>query len=428
MARTLYSFVLYLLTPLILVRLLWRSLPAPAYRHRWRERFGRVPAIRGDGEVIWVHSVSVGETLAAIPLIEALGERYPGAAIAVTTMTPTGSERVRAVFGDRVYHVYAPYDLPHAIARFLGRLRPRMLIIMETELWPNLIHACRQRHIPVVLANARLSAKSAAGYRRFARLTRPMLESLSVVAAQTRDDGERFLKLGLPVDTLRVTGNIKFDLKLDEQRRALAGELDKRWRGSPPRPIWLAASTHRGEEAMILAAHRRLLAEYPSLLLVLVPRHPERFDEVASLCREQGFVVVRRSSGESPGPDHQVLLGDTMGELPVFFGACDLAFVGGSLVPVGGHNMIEPAAWGVPVVSGPHLFNFAEASKLLADNGGMKVCADPQALVGEVGHWLGDAGARRAAGVAAREVAEANRGALARLLGVISRQMPARSQ
>ena len=423
MARLAYSLLFYLLTPFIFLRLLWRSRRAPAYRKRWGERLGWVPSIGASRQVIWVHSVSVGETLAAVPMIKALQQRYPDALLAVTTMTPTGSARVAAEFGDSVYHVYAPYDLPCAVNRFLRRVRPQLLVIMETELWPNLIHYCRQHGTPVVVANARLSEKSAKGYRRFAALTVPMLAKVNRVAAQHRDDGARFQSLGLSDGQLAITGNIKFDLSIDETLVHRAEVLRAEWRGSEGRPVWLVASTHSGEEEVVLRAFAQLLTVFPSLLLVLVPRHPERFQGVAQLCESLGFRTVKRSLGDIPGESDQILLGDTMGELLLFFGACDIAFVGGSLVPVGGHNLIEPAAWQKPVISGPHLFNFSEASRLLQDAGGMAVCADEKALADEVRRLLDSPESAEAMATAAKQVADNNRGALQRLLEVIEHQL-----
>lgn len=417
-ARLLYSLLLYLLLPAILLRLCWRALRAPAYARRWGERFGRVAPL--SGPVIWVHAVSVGETLAALPLIRRLQAAQPQARLLVTTTTPTGSALVRAQLGDDVAHCYAPYDFPHAVRRFLDRVQPGLVIVMETELWPNLLHGCAQRGIPVVLANARLSARSAAGYARVAALTRPMLATLTRVAAQTRDDGERFLALGLPPERLHVTGNIKFDLELDAALRERARILRDEWRGSRARPIWLAASTHEGEDEPVLAAHRRLLATRPDALLVLVPRHPERFARVHALCARQGLRTLRRSAGKPPAADTQVLLGDTLGELLAFCGVVDLVFVGGSLVPVGGHNLIEPAAWARPVLAGPHLVNFAEVAAGLQAAGGLRICADGVALAAAVVALCDQPERRALMGEAAHAVAEANRGALARLLAVIT--------
>ena len=356
-------------------------------------------------------------------MIRRLQRSYPDHVIAVTTTTPTGSDRVRAMLGDSVYHCYAPYDLPGAVERTLRRLRPRCLIIMETELWPNLVHCCARRKVPVVVANARLSERSARGYARFGVLTAPMLAKIATVAAQYPEDGERFRRLGLAAGKLETTGNIKFDIVLSPEQQREAERLSGEWRGAQGRPVWLAASTHQGEEEIILEAFGRIRRFSPATLLVLVPRHPDRFNAVADLCRQRGFVTARRSAGELPGEDTAILLGDTMGELPVFYGACDLAFVGGSLTPVGGHNLLEPAAWKKPVLSGPHLFNFAEISNLLKRSGGLTICADEGALAGAVLELLESPTALRARGEAGRAVVENNRGAMDKLLAIVARQM-----
>jgi 3-deoxy-D-manno-octulosonic-acid transferase len=316
-ARLLYTLLFYCLTPFIFLRLLLRSRKAPAYRLRWGERLGFVPRLDAE-QVIWVHSVSVGETLAAVPMIKLLQQRNPQAQLVVTTMTPTGSERVKASFGGSVYHVYAPYDMPDAVSRFIRRVKPDKLIIMETELWPNLIAGCHKYNVPVLVANARLSAKSAIGYGKVAALTRSIFSHLTCVAAQTVEDGERFKQLGLCADKLQVTGNIKFDLDLDQAVQDKAAQLRQEWQGEDSRPIFLVASTHRGEDAFLLAAHQQILLTHPDLLLVLVPRHPERFNEIAELCRSQGFSIVRRSLGQIPKSSDQILLGDSMGELLAF--------------------------------------------------------------------------------------------------------------
>lgn len=422
-ALAIYSLLFYLLTPLILLRLLWRGQKAPEYRQRWAERFGFVPAIESGRQVIWVHSVSVGETLAAVPMIKQLQVRHPDALLVVTTMTPTGSARVKAVFGSSVYHVYAPYDLPDVLHRFLSRIHPDVLVIMETELWPNLVHRCRDRDIPIVVANARLSEKSARGYQQFSVLTLPMLQRINCIAAQHEDDGERFLGLGLNEHQLVVTGNIKFDLSLDDEIKTRAQSLKAQWQGDSKRPVLLVASTHRGEDEIILDSFEQIRLSFPELLLVMVPRHPERFDEVFQCCSNRGLQVIRRSSGEPPSLEDQVLLGDTMGELLLFFGACDIAFVGGSLVPVGGHNLIEPAAWKVPVLSGPHLFNFSEASRLLLEAKGMAVCEGVNVIAHQVTELLQNPASAVQMGAAAKLVADNNRGALDQLLDIIERQL-----
>ncbi|BFM14006.1 lipid IV(A) 3-deoxy-D-manno-octulosonic acid transferase [Maricurvus nonylphenolicus] len=418
--RYLYTAFFYLITPFILLRLLWRSRLAPAYAKRWQERFGFFGHVRAQ-DSIWVHAVSVGETLAALPMIKSLMQRYPDTPIVVTTTTPTGSERVKAALGDSVLHVYAPYDMPGCVGRFLNRVQPKLAIIMETELWPNTVAACHRRGIPVVLANARLSAKSAKGYQRFSALAAPMLSQLSVVGAQHHDDAQRFYDLGLSQQQCQVTGSIKFDITLGEELRSAAQDLHNDWADCSGRPILLAASTHLGEDEKVLQGFHRILEQQPTTLLVLVPRHPERFDKVADLCRQQ-FTIQRRSEGGRIEGGTQVLVGDTMGEMMTFFGACDMAFMGGSWIESGGHNMIEPAAWGKPVFTGPSLFNFAEVSRLLIEAEGMGVVDTPEALASEVCRLIENPDQAKAMGENALAVADANRGALDRLLAIIDQQ------
>jgi len=414
MNRTLYTLLLHLALPLIALRLYLRGRQAPAYRQRIVERFAfKLPPLKPGG--IWVHAVSVGESIAAAPLIRALRERHPELPITVTCMTPTGSERIRALFGDRVQHCYLPYDLPWAAARFLDRLQPRLAVIMETELWPNHIHQCAQRGIPTVLANARLSERSARGYARLKGLTRPMLAEMSWIAAQTEAEAERFRQLGARPECVSVTGSIKFDLSIDPELKPLAQVLRASW-GATNRPVWIAASTHAGEDEIVLAAHRQLLAERPDSLLILVPRHPERFENVHVLCQREGFSTVRRSSGRPLGEGDQVLLGDTMGELLFLYALADVAFVGGSLVPNGGHNLLEPAALGLPVLSGPQLFNFLEIAAQLREAGALQEVRDAVSLSTALRQLLEDGEQCRIMVSGGVQVLAANQGALQRLL------------
>ncbi|EAS48010.1 3-deoxy-D-manno-octulosonic-acid transferase [marine gamma proteobacterium HTCC2207] len=422
MFRFIYSVVFYLITPLIILRLVIRGLAAPNYRKRWGQRFGFFTPSESSKETIWLHAVSVGETLAAVPLVKALQEKYPERRLLITCMTPTGSERITAAFGDSVDHSYAPYDTPDAVARFLKRVQPKMLIIMETELWPNTVAACYKRQIPVILANGRLSEKSARGYARVSKLSGPMVAQLSAVAAQHGDDGGRFIALGLPVEKLHITGNIKFDLELNAQIRLSAEALRQQWDGTNQRPVLLAASTHRGEDEIILQAFSLIKQSVNNALLVLVPRHPERFNQVGDLCLDAGYSLARRSNNDSTD-NADILLGDTMGELMTFFGACDIAFVGGSLVSNGGHNMIEPAAWGKPTLSGLSVFNFAEVSRLLAEAGGLSLVEDAAALAESVIVLMKNPEQAQQMGLSAQQVAEANRGALERLLAVIDNSL-----
>jgi 3-deoxy-D-manno-octulosonic-acid transferase len=421
MNRTLYTLLFHLGLPLVAFRLWLRSRKAPAYAQRIGERFALgLPALKPGG--IWVHAVSVGESIAAAPMIRELLSTYPQLPITVTCMTPTGSERIKAMFADepRIQHCYLPYDLPWAAGRFLDRAQPRLAIIMETELWPNHIHQCAKRAIPVALANARLSERSARGYARFAKLTRPMLAEMSLIAVQTEAEAERFRQLGARPECVQVTGSIKFDLNIDRQLLDRAAGLREQWQATQ-RPVWIAASTHEGEDEIVLAAHRQLLAVHSDALLILVPRHPERFNRVFELC--QGFSTVRRSTGAVVSAEHSVLLGDTMGELLFLYALADSAFVGGSLVPTGGHNLLEPAALSKPVISGPHLFNFLEIAAMLREAGALEEIDDATGLALAVQRLIElpqDAQRMGAAGLA---VMKANQGALQRLLAGLGRIM-----
>jgi len=421
MNRTLYTALFYLGLPLVAIRLWLRSRKAPAYAKRIGERFSYgMPTLQPGG--IWVHAVSVGESIAAAPMIRALLQRYPQLPITVTCMTPTGSERIHALFANepRIQHCYLPYDLPCAAARFLDRVQPKLAVIMETELWPNHIHQCAKRGIPVALANGRLSERSAKGYGRFSKLTAPMLTEMSLFAVQTEAEAQRFRDLGARPETVEVTGSIKFDLTIDPQLLQRAAELRGQWQALE-RPVWIAASTHEGEDEVVLNAHRRLLANHPDALLILVPRHPERFNSVFELCQREGFATVRRSTGASVDAQTSVLLGDTMGELLFLYALADSAFVGGSLVSNGGHNLLEPAALAKPVISGPHLFNFLDIAAQLRSAGALAEVDDAEGLATEVQRLFElprDAQRMAEAGLS---VMRRNQGALQRLLDGLGR-------
>lgn len=410
--RYLYSVLFYLALPFILLRLLWRSRRIPGNRHNIAERFGFCP--QQTKNTLWIHTVSVGETIAAIPLIKALKNAYPQLPILMTNMTATGAARVKATWGDSVMQAYIPYDTPDAVARFLDRARPKMAIILETELWPNLFAACRQRDIPIMITNARLSEKSAKGYQRVLSITREMLSAVTILAAQSKIEGERFIKLGLKAEKLSITGNLKFDLdmpvELAEKGQALKKQLGEN------RPIWIAASTHAGEEEIILAAHRLVLEKIPSALLILVPRHPDRFNQVAELIEQQGFKMARRSLGVTDLSDKTVYLGDTMGELLLLYSAVDVAFVGGSLIQVGGHNILEPAALSKPIISGPILFNFTEISEKMLNNNALLIAETAAEIANKVQKILLDPEYRKQLGDNARYVVDENRGALQKQL------------
>ena len=419
MNRLLYTLLLHLALPLIALRLALRARKAPTYARRINERFSLgLPSMKPGG--IWVHAVSVGESIAAAPMIRALQAHYPELPITVTCMTPTGSERIQALFGASVQHCYLPYDLPWAAARFLNRVQPRLAVVMETELWPNHIHQCAKRGIPVALANARLSERSARGYARFGKLTAPMLAELSLIAVQTQTEAQRFLTLGARPECVEVTGSIKFDLKIDAELLQRAIELRRQWQAEQ-RPVWIAASTHSGEDEIVLAAHRQLLKTQPDALLILVPRHPERFNTVHELCISQGLTTRRRSTAEAVQASEQVLLGDTMGELLFLYALADIAFVGGSLVANGGHNLLEPAALGKPVLSGPHLFNFLEIAAQLRDAGALSEVENAAQLAGRVATLLNEPSEMQSMSQAGLSVLKANQGALERLLKGLQR-------
>ncbi|WP_296808204.1 lipid IV(A) 3-deoxy-D-manno-octulosonic acid transferase [Thiocapsa sp.] len=420
MTRPLYTLLLSILLPFALLRLYWRSLKSPAYRRRVGERLGLGSA--APATQIWIHAVSVGEVQAAEPLIKRLMEHDPPLPILVTTTTPTGAERLRERFGDSVSHRYTPYDLPGILDRFLSRTTPALLIVMETEIWPNTLAACAARGIPVILANARLSERSARGYRRFAHLTRETLHGFDLIAVQAEPDARRFIALGADPDRVQVTGSIKFDLRQPASLLDQAEAMRRAWGGQ--RPVWVAASTHEGEDRPVLEAHQRVRTVLPEALLVLVPRHPERFDRVAETVTRQGMALARRSRQEPCTPSTAVFLGDTMGELPVFLAAADAAFIGGSLVPTGGHNLLEAAAAGVPVAIGPHHFNFAAITQLLCAEEGAVEVADTEALAHLMISWLSDATERARIGENGRRVVEANRGALDRLMTLIEARLP----
>ncbi|MDU4091731.1 MAG: lipid IV(A) 3-deoxy-D-manno-octulosonic acid transferase [Pantoea sp.] len=421
---TIYTALLYLIQPLIWLRLWLRGRKAPAYRKRWAERYGFCTGKVSPGGIL-LHSVSVGETLAAVPLVRALRHRYPTLPITVTTMTPTGSERAQSAFGKDVHHVYLPYDLPGAINRFLNTTDPRLVIIMETELWPNFIKALHERQVPLVIANARLSARSAKGYKKLGKFMRQLLQRITLIAAQNEEDGARFVELGLKRSQLAITGSLKFDISVTPELAARAVTLRRQW--APRRPVWIATSTHEGEEAIVLEAHRRLLAHFPDLLLILVPRHPERFATAREMTQKGGFSYTLRSNGEIPSSSTQVVIGDTMGELMLLYGIADLAFVGGSLVERGGHNPLEPAAHAIPVLMGPHTFNFKDICSKLKQADGLITVTDTATLVHEVGNLLIDDDYRRYHGRHAVDVLHQNQGALQRLLQLLEPYLPPRN-
>ncbi|MBS1158090.1 MAG: Three-deoxy-D-manno-octulosonic-acid transferase, N-terminal [Proteobacteria bacterium] len=412
MARLLYSLLLYLITPLIWLRLLWRARKQPEYLHQLGERYGFYGPL-APAKLIWVHAVSVGETRAAQPLIEGLQARWPEHRILLTGMTPTGRQAGRQVYGEKVIQAYLPYDYPGAVGRFFRHFSPAFGLLMETEIWPNLLAGAQVAGVPVVLANARLSARSARGYGKLPALVRPAFASLAGVAAQTAGDAERLSGLGAP--RVEICGNLKFDVMPAAAQLALG----QGWRAAiGERPVWLAASTREGEEELVLDAFARLA--WPEALLVLVPRHPQRFAEVAALLQRRGLAAGRRSAA-LPQLETQVWLGDSMGEMAAYYAMADVAFIGGSLLPLGGQNLIEAAACGCPVLVGPHTFNFLQATEDAIAAGAARRVADVAELGQAVAALLREKNELAAMCRAAAEFAAAHQGAAQRTLALIAR-------
>ena len=410
--RALYTLLWVVALPWLPLRLWWRGRREPGYRERIGERFGRYATGSAPvgSDVIWIHAVSLGETRAAAPLVARIARDLPAATILLTHMTATGREAGRALYGSDVVQAWLPYDVPFAVRAFLEHFSPRAGLLMETELWPNLTAACGASRVPLFLVNARLSERSFAGYRRFAALTEPMFASLAGVAAQTAEDALRVTSAGAP--NVVVTGNLKFDAEIADGMLQLGRAMRERFGAA--RPVFLAASTRDGEEALILdAIARRALPD--RTLTVIVPRHPQRFDEVAALLASRGIAFARRSANAPVAADVAVVLGDTLGELPAYFAAADAAFVGGSLLPFGGQNLIEAIAVGTPTLVGPHTFNFAEAAANAVAAAAAVRVADADALVSEVAGLLSDAARRTRMRETARAFHAAHRGAADRL-------------
>lgn len=414
--RTLYALLSWLLAPVFVAHLLWRSRSQPEYRRRIPERFGLGLAPIGAPS-IWIHAVSVGEVTAAAPLVRALRQRFPATPLVVTTMTPTGSQRARDLFGGTVHHSYMPYDSPGAVRRFFDWARPELALVLETEIWPNLYHECGRRHVPLVLASARVSLKSVGRYRFLFSLIRDTLAQGIVIGAQGPTDAERFRSLGANPARTHVTGNIKFDFEIAPEVATRGREF--RAHHAPDRPVWIGASTHEGEEEVLLAAHRAVLEQHPDALLLLVPRHPERFAAVGALVERAGFAMVTRSSGARCTARTRVFLGDSMGELTMLYAAADVAFVAGSLGKIGGHNLLEPAALGVPFLTGPHNFNAPDIAELLVEQGATQVVPDAGGIAREVTRLLGDPAERERRAALALAALENNRGAVRRLFALV---------
>ncbi len=413
--RILYNLLAYLLQIPVAVYWLVRAIGNSTYRDGFGQRFGfGYPKF---SRCIWIHAVSVGEVQAAAPLIRQVSKRFPDRQLLITTVTPTGAAHVRALFGDTVAHSYIPFELPVAVDRFFNNTQPELALIMETEIWPNLYRGCGVREIPLILVSARISPRSLDGYRKVLPLFKETLSHGIIIAAQSKADADRFRSLGASSVRTWVIGNIKFDIELPANLAADGRQL--RAEMFADRPIWVAASTHDQEEQQVLAAHAALKAQYPSLLLVLVPRHPQRFNDVRKLLEQQKFTYASRTKDQTCDAATEVFLVDTMGELPLFYAASDIAFVGGSLVPVGGHNLLEPAALGLPVISGPNVFNAQEIADMFVENGACTIVQDAPELAVAVGTLIANPDAAKAMGERGRKIVLSNRGSLAKLLSLL---------
>ena len=414
--RSRYTALLTLLSPM----LLWKAHKETSELNHFSERLGKVPNLPIK-PVIWLHAASVGEVIAATPLIERLLQRYSEHHLVITTMTATGARQARKVLKGKGSQLMLPLDLPLFANRFLDSLKPQVAIIMETEIWPNLIHGCSQRDIPLIFANGRLSDSSLKGYGKLKATTQEVLAGVQAVAAKSEQDARRFIELGAPADKVRVTGSIKFDIQPEPALAERGAELKQQLFGE--RPVWVAGSTHAGEDERLLEAHRLLLEEHSDAVLILVPRHPQRFDEVADLIERQEFSFRRRSRDDSFGDQDQVYLADTMGELMLMYAVCDIAFVAGSLMPIGGHNLLEPAALGKPVLSGAHLFNFADVAETFDQHKALIRCADPADIFAQLRPLVELANLREELGQKALQVVASNRGALDKQFAMIEQAL-----
>ncbi|MCX7553249.1 lipid IV(A) 3-deoxy-D-manno-octulosonic acid transferase [Marinicella sp. S1101] len=416
-----YSLVTTILTPLVLIRLATRGIKTKAYLQRWHERFGWFKSPKFKTKSIWVHAVSVGEVNAAIPLIKALMEKYQDHCFVLTTITPTGSDRVQQIFGDQVFHVYLPYDLPGAVKRFLRKTKPDLAVIMETEIWPNLFRFCKKRDIPIVVANARLSEVSMKGYRWVESLAAKAFNDTAYVAAQTITDAKRMIQLGCYPEKIFVVGSLKFDIIIEDPIIEKGQEIRDHYQNS--RLVWIAASTHQDDEIEVLDAYAVLKQRHPKLMLVIVPRHPERFQSTTQACRQKGFNTQLRSENGLVDIEGDVFVVDTMGEMLEFYASSDIAFVGGSIANIGGHNVLEAAVFSLPVLVGPNTHNFTEITQILNDCGGSQTVHDANDIIRSMEYLIENQEARIKMGQAAYELVKRNRGAVQLTMNLIESAM-----
>ncbi len=412
--RLLYTLLIYLFSPVILFFLYRPKKGKPGFESRWKEHLGFVPLPRNQ-DPVWIHAVSVGETLAITPFIQAFKKQHPDTPIILTTTTRTGADQAQKL-GELIEHRYAPLDYPDVLSRFFSRIQPRMLIIMETELWPNLLNQCHNRSIPVVIMNARLSERSCQRYQHIRSFFASMSQAIKLLLCQHQDDAARFVRLGVSPENIQVTGSVKFDIHLNQDQIEQSSKDRKFLKG---RPVWIAASTHKGEDELILQAHRKILTLYPNALLILVPRHPERFTAVAELCIAEKFTMCRRSDAITGLSVNQILLGDSMGEMAYYFQLADIAFMGGSFVTVGGHNLLEPAALAKPTLIGPHFFNFTDITNQLVDKKACFIVENQEALADRIIELLKNPELQHDMGMAGFDVVTANQGALDKSLKAV---------
>jgi len=420
--KKIYAVLSYIITPFILLRFWLKSYHSSAYRQRLKERLALFPK-PPEPVILWIHAVSLGEVIAAAPLVQRLQKQYPDHKILLTTTTPTGSQKALAAFGDSLLHVYAPLDQPAIIRRFLRKIQPKAVIMMETELWPNWFFACQKNNIPIIIANARLSEKSQKGYRRIAPLIRSTLNCIEKLLAQTSEDARRFIQLGLASEKVIVAGNIKFDLTIPEDIYEQGKKFRAIW--GTQRPVWIAASTHNGEDEIILEAFKTIKKDYPDSVLILVPRHPERFDKAAELAEKAGFSTVLRThltasaNSSSQYEKMDVLIGNTIGEMFLFLTAADAVFIGGSLIPQGGHNLLEPAALYVPILTGPNMFNFQKIYDDFTQNDSIITVYDADSIAEAIKNFFTDPALCEEYACRAFEIIKKNQGALEKHLKVI---------
>ncbi len=417
--RWFYNVLWTLLLPLVFIRLLWKSRKNAAYRARWLERLGRVPFTVTAEKRFWVHAVSVGEVLASVPLIKALQQTYPDAEIILTTMTPTGSARIKASFGNSIFHMYLPYELPFALKHFLKTIRPSVCIIMETEIWPNLFYYTHQHGIPCMIANARLSDRSYAQYARFPRIMRWVLSMPAIIATHSQEDKARFINLGAPADRVQAVGSVKFDMRLPEGFHEKLNELHT-FLSLGQRPVWIAASTHDGEEKIVLAVHKKLLTLFPTLVLILAPRHPDRAPEIEVLLKEAELAYIKRSDKMTVPKNISVFWNNELGDLLLYYGLSQVAFVGGSLISRGGHNVLEPLIVGVAPVTGFSYENFREITGLLRDKKAVYIVNNETELYDTVTNLLQSPAERESLIQNGQAVIAENRGSVVKHIALLS--------